>query len=421
MKPRALSSKIQLLAQHFPVVVVVGARQVGKSTLLGNLFGDSHEHITFDPVQDVRGANADPDLFLRNSLPKHNNAGSDNVSGLILDEIQYAPLLVPALKRAVDADRRPGRFIVTGSQAWEVTKSISESLAGRAAVVTLRSFSVEESVGKGDSESWWVGLLKSSKPEDYLRATRSRALSPAEALWRGWYPGANALPDSIVPDFYHFYILSYIGRDVRLLAQIDDVLLFSRFYRLCGSLTGQEINLSHCGREIGVTPQTARRWLDILASTFQWIEIPAYSRNFGKRLSGKSKGYMADTGVACYTSGISGAGVVAGHMLWGPLFESMVVVDIEKALSTLSPVASLHHWRAHSGAEVDLLIESEGMIIPVEIKGKSNPTVRDARGLSAFVDAYPKLRIPFSLVVAPVHVPYKLGNTTYVVPWDPVL
>jgi len=406
---RLLTDKLYRLAAAFPVVVVSGARQVGKSTLLQNTFGKEAEIVVFDPVIDIENARQDPELFLDN-----------HPAPLILDEIQYAPELVASIKRRIDLDRSPGQYILTGSQQWGVMKSMSESLAGRAVFLDLSSFCLLEISRKTDVNLPWLHRWLDS-PDKFtaIRQSRlSRETTLYEQLWRGFLPEAQFLPTDVIPDFIFAYRRTYIERDVRLLAEVSDLQLFGRFLQLVSALTAQEINYSQLGRELGLTPQTARRWLDILKSTFQWFEIPAYSGNLIKRVSNKPKGYIADTGLACSTQAISAPNAIGGHPLWGALFETAVVAELKKQSGVLSPMPNFYHWRAYSGAEVDIILEYNGVLYPIEVKAKTNPSRRDTMGISAFRKKHPQATIAKGLVIAPCAGIIQLSECDYAIPWD---
>ena len=405
---RLLTDKLYKLVESFPVVVISGARQVGKSTLLQNTLGIEAEIVVFDPVIDVENARQDPELFLNN-----------HPTPLILDEIQYAPELVASIKRRIDLDRAPGQYILTGSQQWGVMKSMSESLAGRAVFLDLYSFCLLEISQSDFTMPWIVRWLDS--PDVFLTKRQSRLPAKTtlyEQLWRGFLPEAQFLSLDVIPDFLGAYQRTYIERDVRLLAEVSDSQLFGRFLQLVSALTAQEINFSQLGRELGLTPQTAQRWLDILKDTFQWFEIPAYSGNLIKRVSSKSKGYIADTGLACLTQAISAPKAIGGHPLWGAIFETAVAAELRKQTAFLSPTPNFYHWRAHSGAEVDMVLEYNGNFYPIEVKAKTNPSRRDTTGISAFRKRYPELNIARGLVVAPCSTVIQLSENDYATPWD---
>lgn len=399
---RQLAGKLIELFKHFPVVVITGARQVGKSTLVKNTFPDI-PIVVFDPVNDIENARSDPDLFIKNRTPP-----------VILDEIQYIPQIVSSIKRAVDKDKKAGQYLITGSQQWEVMKLLAESLAGRVVFLDLDNFSLTEIA---ETENGWI--KKWLETESISNAKRvNLPFGLYEQLWRGFMPDAQFLPLNLIADYYSSYQRTYIERDVKLMAEISDISLFGRFFRLCSALTAQEINFSELGREIGVTPQTATRWLNILTATFQWIELPVYAGNTIKRISGKRKGYISDTGITCFSQAISAPEALASHPLWGHIFEAAVVNDIRKQCRLLSTLPNLYHWRAYGGAEVDLILEWNGKFYPIEIKGKSHPSKMDARGIDYFRKTYPNLKIANGLIIAPAETAYQLTNDAYVLPWD---
>ncbi|HRY43974.1 MAG TPA: DUF4143 domain-containing protein [Thermoanaerobaculia bacterium] len=190
---------------------------------------------------------------------------------------------------------------------------------------------------------------------------------------------------------------------------------------LDAALTGQELNRSQLGREIGVSPRSAERWLGTLRATFQWFEVPAFSGNTGKRVASKAKGYVADTGFAGHALAISTPNAVASHPAWGALFETAVYAEIREAVSLISPRPVVHHWRTGAGAEVDLLFERDGTFFPIEVKAASRPSRRDTNGITAFRKTYPKLRVARGLVVAPCETMAPLSENDWAMPWDAVL
>ncbi len=405
---RSTSEKLIKLSGAFPVVVITGARQVGKSTLLEHLFRDKADIVVFDPVIDIENARQDPELFLNN-----------HPTPIVLDEIQYAPELIPVIKRRVDKNRSPGQYIITGSQQWGVLKAMSESLAGRCVFLDLASLSLNEISRKHDGRTFISAWLNS--PSDFLLSSPERLpiVEPLyKLLWKGWMPETQFIDQDLIPDFYSAYIRTYIERDVRLLANISDFQLFGRFVRLLAALSGQEINYSQLGRELGLSPKTAGTWLDILVATFQWFEIPSYSGNTVKRISGRPKGYISDTGLACMSQAISTPSAIGSHPNMGALFETAVVGEIKKQISILSPKPNLYHWRSHGGGEVDLIIERDGLFYPIEIKLKSNPSRKDTTGISSFRKTYPRLKIEKGLVMCPSERIIQLSESDYAVPWD---
>jgi hypothetical protein len=200
--------------------------------------------------------------------------------------------------------------------------------------------------------------------------------------------------------------------------EVSDWQQFGKFVQLASALTAQEVNYSQLGREIGINYQTAQKWLSVLKSTFQWFEASAYSGNSIKKISGKPKGYISDTGLACALNQISSYKAIGGNPLFGALFETAVVSQIRKLSYAMPTPPQIYHWRSHGGAEVDLLLERDGIIYPIEIKAKSNPTVGDVTGITAFRKAYPKLRIADGLVICSCERFLKISESDYALPWD---
>lgn len=404
---RQITAKIQKLILHFPCVVIIGARQVGKSTLLKKLFPD-YNYVLFDPVEDVENARQDPDFFLNN-----------RPSPLILDEIQYAPELVAAIKKRIDKDRKPGQFILTGSQQWGIMNNLSESLAGRAMILELEPLAIGEIANNPPEEPWLERYL--DNPVQFVTTKNERLqlpLIPYEHIWRGLFPDAVNLPKDIVVDFHSSYQKTYVERDVRLLANIGDLQQFTRFVRLIAALTAQEINYNEVGRELGIDGSTAKRWLNILRETFEWHEIPAYSKNAIKKISSKPKGYFADTGQVCFSQAIAKPNNLASHPLWGAIFENFVVNEIRKQCNWMSSAPNIFHWRSYSGAECDLILEYNGKYFPIVIKTKSHPTKNTTSGIKAFKKCYPKLDVPMSLVICFTEQIFPIEEGIYALPWN---
>ena len=407
-KDRLITDRLKKLASSFPAVVVCGARQVGKSTLVKHIFPD-RDVIVFDPVIDIGNARKDPDLFLDN-----------HPAPIILDEIQYAPELVAAIKRRIDKNRKSGQYIITGSQQWHVIKSIAESLAGRAVFLNLEGFSLAEIYRQAKQNVWlqrWLedpDKFKTNAKPSRLKCKRTLY----EQLWRGWLPDADKLSLELIPDFYNSYLQTYIERDIRLISDVSDWQLFGRFIRILAALTAQEINYSQVGRELGLTPQTAHRWIAMFSATFQWFEVPAYSGNTIKRISNKPKGYIADTGFACALQMLSTPKSLGGHPLIGALFETAVVGEIRKLCSKLATPPRMYHWQSHGGAEVDLILERDGIFYPIEVKMTSSPSRDDTKSITAFRKTYPKLNISPGLVICPTENFHKISENDYALPWD---
>jgi len=405
--PRVISNQITELLGYFPSIVVVGARQVGKSTLLKHLF-PTYSYVLFDPYEDVENARADPDLFLNNrSTP------------IILDEVQYAPEVISAIKRRIDRNKEPGQYILTGSQQWGVMKQMAESLTGRTVIIQLESFALAEIASGQADHSWLREWLTFPQKQTSVMVDNFYLPRPTyEQLWRGFLPDAQTLPLSYVQTFQSSYQKTYIERDIRLLADLSDLHQFTRFVRIVAALTSQEVNFQQIGRDLGVANLTAKRWLSLLKEIFEWHEIQPFSLNAIKRVSSKPKGYFADTGQICYCQAITSPQALGASPLWGAIFETAVINELRKQLLWMAQPFNLFHWRAHSGAEVDLIIEQNGTYYPIEVKAKTRPTTSDTSGIKAFRKTYPTLSIAKGLVICLTENSYQLSDNDYAFPWN---
>ena len=404
-KSRQVEKKLKQYAQYFKVVLVTGARQVGKSTMLQHLFPE-HKRFVFDPVQDLYGARRDPDLFLDTFPPP-----------LVLDEIQFVPELLPAIKRRVDTLEQSGQYFLTGSQNLSVLKSVAESMAGRVGILNLEGMTIQEMFSRPEDN--WLETYLQSPATFFKQDLEPVETDPlAQTLWRGSLPGILDMPNDILAGYFRSYIQTYVERDVRLLENIRELSSFDRFLGLSAALCAQEINSSQLGREIGVTPATSRRWLDLLENTFQWLELFPYHGNTIKRISGKRKGYWRDTGLACYLQRLSSPEALAVSPLLGPLFEAWVVNHLYRLSSLLPTPPQLFHWRTSGGAEVDLIMALDGCLFPVEIKCKTSLTKHDTRGLRAFRETYPAEKIAPALIIYAGKECYRIDRHTTAIPWN---
>lgn len=403
---RHIEGQILEAAKYFKAVLLLGARQVGKSTLLSHLLPDC-KMIVFDPIQDLYGARTDPDLFLE-SFP----------APLILDEVQYVPELLAALKRKMDRSDQKGQYFLTGSQNFSMLRSVAESMAGRVAIFHLDNFSLQEMLGVGSKTGWVTAYLNAPSTFYHDRVTASKELSPlVEFLFKGTFPAVIDLPVSQVPRYFSSYLQTYVDRDVRIQEDIRQLSEFDRFLGLSASLTAQEVNASHCGRELGIAPQTARRWLDLLIFSFQWMELPAYHGNTIKRLISKKKGYFKDTGFAAYLQRVQSPDSLAVAPALGALFETWAVNAVHQQLATLAVPPMMYHWRTSGGAEVDLVIEHEGKLYPIEMKCTTRVGKADLTGMRAFRETYDSKDVMPGLVIYAGTEAHKIDDATTAVPW----
>lgn len=320
------------LAQGFPVVVITGPRQSGKTTLAKATFPDKPYLSLEDP--DIRAlAESDPRRLL-SSYP----------DGAILDEAQRVPQLFSYLQTTVDSQLKPGMFILTGSQQFGLLSGITQSLAGRAGMVQLLPFSVAE-----------------------LRATDRLPVTVDQLLVTGCYP--PLYDRSIAPeDWFASYVTTYVERDVRQLINVRDLSLFQRFIRMCAARTGQLLNLSSLASDCGISHNTAAAWLSVLEASYLVHLLRPHHKNFNKRLVKMPKLYFCDVGLAAWLLGVRKPEEITFHAQRGNLFETMVVAEFLKTCWHDGRPSNLTFWRDSKGLEIDLILERGDDLTPVEIK-----------------------------------------------------
>jgi uncharacterized protein len=336
MISRTASFKLKQLARKFPAIGVLGPRQSGKTTLAKITF-PKKPYISFENQDNVLLVTRDPRAFL---LAYKN--------GAIFDEVQRVPMLLSYLQGVIDENpNKTGLFILTGSYNLMLLESVSQTLAGRVALINLLPLSYAE-----------------------LKETPFVKQSLAQFMVRGGYP--RLYDKKIAPsDFYPSYLQTYVERDVRQIKNISNLGLFQRFVKICATRVGQVVNFASISSDCGIDQKTAMAWLGILEASFIAFRLQPFYNNMGKRLLQMPKLYFYDLGVCCSLLEIDNERHLTNNPLYGALFENLVILELLKARLHNGQRSNLYYWRDRTGNEIDLLLDQAGEVVPVEIKSSS--------------------------------------------------
>ena len=356
---RTLSRSVLKADRSFYVVLLTGPRQVGKTTLLQNLQKNGRSYISLDDLNNRSAAREDPAGFIdRLHLP------------VLIDEAQYAPELFPYIKMTVDKMKKPGLFWLTGSQQFSLMKNISESLAGRVAVLQLRGLSLAEEAGRPQTLPFF--------PRSEILKERQRTVTPLsmkklyQKIWRGSYPGLVARKNTPWSMFYESYTTTYIERDVRAYLKINSLMDFQKFLRITAARTGQMLNYREISRDTGVSEPTVKSWINVLRATGLIVLIQPYFNNRTTRLLKTPKLYFMDTGLCCFLTGWLNPEVLERGAMSGPILETWTVSEIIKSHLHNARSPQVFYYADKDKREVDLLLEQEACLYPVEIKKTGN-------------------------------------------------
>ncbi|MBU0579395.1 ATP-binding protein [Patescibacteria group bacterium] len=348
MIKRCLQTQIIRAAKQFGVVSVTGPRQSGKTTLVKAVF-PNHKYFNLEKLSDFQAIKADPLNFI------------DNIkNGVIIDEVQKFPELLSYIQVSIDENFRPGKFIITGSQNLLLSDKISQSLAGRVAVLTLFPLSMAEVSGVNLS-------IKNYK----------------KLLLKGFYP---SLYDKKIDInlFYSSYINTYVERDVRSIKNIGDLATFQRFLQLLAGRIGQLINLSQLGNDVGISYKTAESWISVLEASYVIKKLQPYYNNLGKRVTKSYKIYFVDVGLAAYLLGINSINELSNHFILGGLFENLIIMDLFKNKLNSFSSSKFFFFRDNHGNEVDLILDHGSKIVPIEIKAGATFSTDFLKGINFF-------------------------------------
>jgi len=367
---RTLRKAVLETSASFKVLLLTGPRQVGKTTLLQEAQKRGRSYVTLDDLGMRLAAQQDPAGFLdRLQLP------------VLIDEVQYAPELFPYIKMVVDKSRQNGRFWLTGSQQFDMMKNVGESLAGRVAVLQLQGITLAEEQGRADQ----VPFLPELK---VLKARRKHAElltlpQVYQKIWRGAYPAVvTSTNASFWERFYASYVTTYIQRDVREYLNINQTAAFHKFMQVAAVRTGQLVNYADIARDVGVSEVTVKTWLNVLHASGIVYLLPPYFNNRTKRLVKTPKLYFMDTGLCAWLGGWSNPTVLERGAMAGAILETWVVTEIIKSWLHQGRTPRVYFYRDKDKREVDLLIEADGTLYPIEIKRTATLHAADFRSFS---------------------------------------
>lgn len=361
---RTITTALHKASGHFPVILITGPRQIGKTTCLRHSAGPERSYVTLDDPQARELATDEPKLFLQRFTPP-----------VLIDEIQYAPQLLPLIKMAVDAGANKGDYWLTGSQQFHLMAGVSESLAGRVGVLQMLGFSHIERIGQAQiSQPFLPAPMPSAPPQKPMTLKQLYAL-----IWRGCFP-AIATDDEMDRDlFYSSYVQTYLQRDVKSLVNVGDEMAFMKFLRGAAARTGQLLNVAELGRDAGVTHNTAKKWLSVLETSGLVYLLEPYHSNLIKRMVKTPKLYFMDTGLAAYLTQWTSPETLEAGAASGAFFETWAMTEIIKSYWHHGKKTPFYFYRDNDQREVDLLIVQDGRVFPVEIKKTATPGKNDIR------------------------------------------
>ncbi|MCM1193826.1 MAG: ATP-binding protein [Butyrivibrio sp.] len=363
---RNLESVVEQVTKEYPVVLVTGPRQVGKTTMLQKLMkGTGRGYVTLDDLNERNMAKTDPELFLQMHKPP-----------VLIDEVQYAPELFTYIKINVDKNQQPGAFWLTGSQVFKLMRGVQESLAGRVAVLSLTSLSQAEIYG-GTAEPFTLSLeALQARKEGREKGDTGDIF---QRIYRGSMPAVVSGLNSNSRIFYSSYLSTYIERDVRELSDAVDSLKFLRFITAAAARCGQMLNTAEIARDADINQVQAKSWLGILETLGITFYLHPYSNNLLKRLIKTPKLYFYDTGLVCYLTKWSSAETLESGAMNGAILENYVVAEIRKTYLNAGREPFLYYYRDKDAKEIDIVLEHDGVLNPIEIKKTANPGVEPVR------------------------------------------
>lgn len=359
---RDMENLVSELTKEYSCILVCGPRQVGKTTMLKNIMANDRAVVTLDDLEERKLAKTDPAMFL-----------AVHPAPVLIDEVQYAPELFSYIKIAIDNGAPAGNFWLTGSQSFKLMTLAQESLAGRVAVLHLSGISQKELYGKGENKPFTVSLERLSERKN--NRTPCDVCAIYERIWNGSLPGLVSGKFTNRNVYYSSYLQTYISRDVKDEIEGVSETQFSDFIRAAACRAGQMLNVHSIATDIGVSDQTAKRWLDVLEKSDVIFYLHPYSGNLLKRTVKAPKMYFFDTGLVAYLTRHSSPEILQNSAINGAILENYIVTEIRKTYLNAGEECILHYYRDKDAKEIDLIIEADGKLHPLEIKKSSSPNL----------------------------------------------
>ncbi len=400
---RNIDDLIENISDTFPVLLVTGPRQVGKTTLLEHLKGEGRSYVTLDDLDERALAKTDPALFLQRHKPP-----------VIIDEVQYAPELFSAIKIIADKEKKNGLFWLTGSQKFELMKGISETLAGRVGICELLGLSQTE-IEKRTHD--FHPFLPSDDfiSKAFLSKQKGKDLQQVyEDIWRGSFPKIVSDRKVSRDVFYSSYVQTYVQRDVRDLSKIGDLATFQRFLKVAAARSGQLINYADMARDVDVDQKTIKSWISILETSGLIYLLQPYHNNLTSRLIKTPKLYFLDTGLCSYLTGWSTAKSLEAGSMSGAILETYLLSEILKTYLYSGVKPNLYFYRDKDQKEIDLLIEYDQCLYPVEFKKTATPTLNAAKNFHVLEKL--QVRVGHAIVFCFKEKPLSLSETITALP-----
>lgn len=357
---RDMEKVVSNLTKEYSCILITGPRQVGKTTMLEHL-DKSRKKVTLDDLQERNLARTDPEMFLKLHKPP-----------ILIDEVQYAPELFAYIKIAIDNGAVPGSFWLTGSQSYKLMRLAQESLAGRVAILNLTTLSQNELYSNVSNKPFEISLDSLTERASCKKIANVQEMF--ERIWKGGMPGLASGKYTNRDIFYSSYLQTYLSRDVKDEISIKDDGQFIDFLRAVACRAGQELNIHSIATDVDVSDDTAKRWLSLLEKSEVIFYLHPYSNNLLKRVVKTPKLYFFDTGLMCYLTKYSNAEILQNSSINGAILENYIVAEIRKSYLNCGKEMFMYYFRDKEQREIDIVLENDGVLHPIEIKKSSNPT-----------------------------------------------